>query len=104
MTQIGENSLVDFETSTRQRRRGAVWYRFPSVVLYDEESGQCAMSGVCWTRARRPAREPVSAQSRARRPRGLCNRAAALDRIETALRTESRRACSSSSMWTISRP
>lgn len=39
MTQIGENSLVDFETSTPGADGEPVWYRYQSVVLYDEEGG-----------------------------------------------------------------
>ena len=39
MEQIGENSLVDFETSTPGPDGEPVWYRYQSVVLYDEEGG-----------------------------------------------------------------
>ena len=39
MAQIGENSLVDFETSTSGADGDPVWYRYQSVVLSDEEGG-----------------------------------------------------------------
>lgn len=91
MTQIGENSLVDFETSTPGADGEPVWYRYQSVVLYDEEGGPVRHVGRLLDTSEAALRE---SQFRRKAERdgltGLYNRAAALDRIETALRTESR--------------
>ncbi|MFR2950887.1 MAG: hypothetical protein ACLTKG_05950 [Collinsella intestinalis] len=104
MAQIGENSLVDFETSTSGADGDPVWYRYQSVVLYDEESIRCATWGVCWTRVRRPcARASSGARPSATASRGFT--------IALPPSTASRRRCVlravlarlSWSMWTISR-
>lgn len=91
MAQIGENSLVDFETSTSGADGDPVWYRYQSVVLYDEEGGPVRHVGRLLDTSEAAMRE---SQFRRKAERdsltGLYNRAAALDRIETALRTESR--------------
>lgn len=91
MAQIGENSLVDFETSTPGADGEPVWYRYQSVVLYDEEGGPVRHVGRLLDTSEAALRE---SQFRRKAERdgltGLYNRAAALDRIETALRTENR--------------
>ncbi len=91
MTQIGENSLVDFETSAPGADGEPVWYRYQSVVLYDEEGGPVRHVGRLLDTSEAAMRE---SQFRRKAERdsltGLYNRAAALDRIETALRTENR--------------
>ena len=91
MTQIGENSLVDFETSTPGADGEPVWYRYQSVVLYDEEGGPVRHVARLLDTSEAALRE---SQFRRKAERdsltGSHNRAAALDRIETALRTESR--------------
>ncbi|MEI3547220.1 MAG: GGDEF domain-containing protein [Adlercreutzia sp.] len=91
MAQIGENSLVDFETSTSGADGYPVRFRHQSVVLYDEEGGPAPTVGRLLDTSEAAMRE---SQFRRKAERdsltGLYNRAAALDRIETALRTESR--------------
>lgn len=82
---------VDFETSTSGADGDPVWYRYQSVVLYDEEGGPVRHVGRLLDTSEAAMRE---SQFRRKAERdsltGLYNRAAALDRIETALRTESR--------------
>lgn len=91
MEQIGENSLVDFETSTPGSHDEPVWYRYQSVVLYDEEGGPVRHVGRLLDTSEAAQRE---SQFRRKAERdsltGLYNRAAALDRIETLLASEDR--------------
>ena len=86
MAQIGENSLVDFETSTSGADGDPVWYRYQSVVLYEEEGGPVRHVGRLLDTSEAAMRE---SQFRRKAERdsltGLYNRAAALDRIETAV-------------------
>ena len=80
MAQIGENSLVDFETSTSGADGDPVWYRYQSVVLYDEEGGPVRHVGRLLDTSEAAMRE---SQFRRKAERdsltGLYNRAAALD-------------------------
>ncbi len=91
MEQIGENSLVDFETSTPGPDGEPVWYRYQSVVLYDGEGGPVRHVGRLLDTSEAAQRE---SQFRRKAERdgltGLYNRAAALDRIETLLASEDR--------------
>lgn len=91
MEQIGENSLVDFETSTPGPDGEPVWYRYQSVVLYDEEGAPVRHVGRLLDTSEAAQRE---SQFRRKAERdgltGLYNRAAALDRIETLLASEDR--------------
>ena len=91
MEQIGENSLVDFETATLGPDGEPVWYRYQSVVLYDDEGAPLRHVGRLLDTNEAAQRE---SQFRRKAERdsltGLYNRAAALDRIETALRAEMR--------------
>lgn len=89
--QVGENSLVDFETSTSGADDEPVWYRYQSVVLYDEEGAPVRHVGRLLDTSEAAQRE---SQFRRKAERdsltGLYNRAAALDRIETLLANEER--------------
>ncbi|NCA33065.1 sensor domain-containing diguanylate cyclase [Adlercreutzia muris] len=91
MEQIGENSLVDFETSTPGPHDEPVWYRYQSVVLYNEDGSPQRHVGRLLDTNEAALRE---SQFRRKAERdgltGLYNRAAALDRIETALANENR--------------
>ncbi|MEC4184840.1 diguanylate cyclase [Adlercreutzia sp. R21] len=91
MEQIGENSLVDFETSTPGPDGEPVWYRYQSVVLYGEDGAPVRHVGRLLDTSEAAQRE---SQFRRKAERdsltGLYNRAAALDRIETLLASESR--------------
>lgn len=91
MEQIGENSLVDFETSTPGPDGEPVWYRYQSVVLYDGEGAPVRHVGRLLDTSEAAQRE---SQFRRKAERdsltGLYNRAAALDRIETLLASEER--------------
>lgn len=91
MEQIGENSLVDFETSTPGPNGEPVWYRYQSVVLYDEKGNPVRHVGRLLDTSEAAQRE---SQFRRKAERdgltGLYNRAAALDRIETLLASEDR--------------
>ncbi|MEC4272266.1 diguanylate cyclase [Adlercreutzia sp. R25] len=91
MEQIGENSLVDFETSTPGPDGEPVWYRYQSVVLYDEDGGPVRHVGRLLDTSEAAQRE---SQFRRKAERdsltGLYNRAAALDRIETLLASDDR--------------
>lgn len=88
---IGEDSLVDFETSTEGPDGEPIWYRYQSVVLYDKDGGPVRHVGRLLD-----TNEAAQRESRFRHKAerdsltGLYNRAAALDRIQTALNTESR--------------
>ena len=91
LAQVGENSLVDFETSTPGADGEPVWYRYQSVVLYDEEGGPVRHVGRLLDTSEAAQRE---SQFRRKAERdsltGLFNRAAALDRIETLLANDER--------------
>lgn len=91
LAQVGENSLVDFETSAPGPAGEPVWYRYQSVVLYDEDGGPVRHVGRLLDTNEAAQRE---SQFRRKAERdsltGLYNRAAALDRIETMLRSENR--------------
>lgn len=91
LSQVGENSLVDFETSTPGPGGEPVWYRYQSVVLYDEQGGPVRHVGRLLDTSEAAQRE---SQFRRKAERdgltGLYNRAAALDRIETLLASEDR--------------
>ena len=90
LSQIGENSLVDFETSTAMRWE-TIWYRYQSVVLYDEEGKPVRHVGRLLDTNEAAQRESQFRQKAERDAlTGLYNRSAAIDRIETALRTETR--------------
>lgn len=88
---IGEDSLVDFETSTEGPDGEPIWYRYQSVVLYGEDGGPVRHVGRLLD-----TNEAAQRESRFRHKAerdsltGLYNRAAALDRIQTALNTEAR--------------
>ena len=66
LSQIGENSLVDFETSTTNEDGETVWYRYQSVVLYDEEGRPVRHVGRCSTLMSSSAREPIPSKGGAR--------------------------------------
>lgn len=89
--QVGENSLVDFETSATGAQGEPVWYRYQSVVLYDGQGGPVRHVGRLLDTSEAAQRE---SQFRRKAERdsltGLYNRAAALDRIETLLASEER--------------
>lgn len=91
LSQIGENSLVDFETSTTNEDGETIWYRYQSVVLYDEEGKPVRHVGRLLDTNEAAQRESQFRQKAERDAlTGLYNRSAAIDRIETALRTETR--------------
>lgn len=91
LEKIEDNNLVDFCTSTSGPDGEPVWYRYQSVVLFDENDIPKRHIGrlldthdmmVRETQFRRKAeRDDLT---------GLYNRSAALDRIETLLNTETR--------------
>lgn len=91
MQQIQENSLVDFETSTPGADGEPVWYRYQSVVLYNEDGSPLRHVGRLLDTHDMVMRE---SQFRKKAERdsltGLYNRSAALDRIETLLNVEKR--------------
>lgn len=91
MNQVGENSLVDFETSAPGADGEPVWYRYQSVVLYDEAGGPVRHVGRLLDTSEAAQRE---SQFRRKAERdsltGLYNRAAALDRIESLLASDER--------------
>lgn len=91
MQRIQENSLVDFETSTPGADGEPVWYRYQSVVLYNEDGSPLRHVGRLLDTHEMALRE---SQFRKKAERdsltGLYNRAAALDRIETMLHAETR--------------
>lgn len=86
MASISDDSLVDFETSTEGPDGQPVWYRYQSVVLYDEEGNAVRHVGRLLD-----THEMMMRESQFRRKAehdsltGLYNRSAALNRIETAL-------------------
>lgn len=89
--QAGENSLIDFETSTTGADGELVSYRYQSVVLYDEDGDPVRHVGRLLD-----TNEAALRESRFRRKAerdgltGLLNRSAALDRIATILNGETR--------------
>lgn len=91
MDQVNENSLVDFETSTTSDDGDDIWYRYQSVVLYDEGGSPVRHVGRLLDTHDMAMRE---SQFRRKAERdsltGLFNRAAALNRVETALKTVDR--------------
>ncbi len=88
---VSPESLVDFETSTEGPDGERIWYRYQSVVLYDAEGNPVRHVGRLLDTSEAAQRE---SQFRRKAERdsltGLYNRAAAIDRIHTALNTEAR--------------
>lgn len=84
--EINENSLVDFETSTEGPDGEPIWYRYQSVVLYDDNGNAVRHVGRLLDTHDMIMRE---SQFRKRAEHdgltGLYNRAAALNRIEPLL-------------------
>lgn len=86
---ITEDSLVDFETSTEGPDGQPVWYRYQSVVLYDDDGNAIRHVGRLLD-----THDMMMRESQFRRKAehdsltGLYNRAAALNRIETVLKAE----------------
>lgn len=88
---IGDRSLVDFETSTKGPNGETIWYRYQSVVLYDEEGNPVRHVGRLLDTNEAAQRESQFRRKAERDPlTGLYNRSAAIDRIITALNTEQR--------------
>ena len=89
MEAITPDSLVDSETSTEGPDGEPVWYRYQSVVLYDEDNNAVRHVGRLLDTHEMALRE---SQFRRRAEKdgltGLYNRSAALNRIEPALRNE----------------
>ncbi len=89
MDAITPDSLVDFETSTEGPDGQPVWYRYQSVVLYDDENNAIRHVGRLLDTHEMAMRE---SQFRRRAEKdsltGLYNRSAALNRIEPVLRAE----------------
>lgn len=88
LEQISENSLVDFETSSVGENDEPIWYRYQSVVLYDENGEPYRHVGRLLDTQEMAMRE---SQFRRKAERdsltGVYNRSAALDHIETLLAT-----------------
>ncbi len=86
MEDINEESLVDFETFTEGPNGEPVWYRYQSVVLYDDEGNAVRHVGRLLD-----THDMMVRESQFRRKAehdsltGLYNRAAALNRIEPVL-------------------
>ncbi len=91
LEQITDNSLVDFETSAEDAQGNPVWYRYQSVVLYDEAGNPIRHVGRLLDTQEMAMRE---SQFRKKAERdsltGIYNRSAALDRIETIMNSETR--------------
>ncbi|MCI9129779.1 MAG: diguanylate cyclase [Eggerthellaceae bacterium] len=91
MGKITDESLVDFETSTVDSEGNPVWYRYQSIVLYDDEGNPIRHVGRLLDTHDMAVRE---SQFRRKAERdgltGLYNRSAALDRIDTMLASEKR--------------
>ncbi len=89
MESITPDSLVDFETSTEGPDGEPVWYRYQSVVLYDEDNNAERHVGRLLDTHEMALRE---SQFRRRAEKdsltGLYNRSAALNRIEPVLCNE----------------
>lgn len=87
MDDITDDSLVDFETSTEGPDGEPVWFRYQSVVLYDDEGNAVRHVGRLLD-----THEMMMRESQFRRKAehdsltGLFNRSAALNRIETVLK------------------
>lgn len=91
LDQITENSLVDFETSSVDDDGNAVWYRYQSVVQYDENGNPTRHVGRLLDTHEQAIRESSFRKKAERDPlTGIYNRAAALDRIETTLNSDTR--------------
>ncbi len=86
---ITEDSLVDFETYTEGPDGEPVWYRYQSVVLYDDDGNAIRHVGRLLD-----THDMMMRESQFRRKAehdsltGLYNRSAALNRIETALKAD----------------
>lgn len=84
--EMNEDSLVDFETSTEGPDGSPVWYRYQSVVLYDDEGHAVRHVGRLLDTHDMMMRE---SQFRRKAERdsltGLYNRSAVLNRIEPVL-------------------
>lgn len=90
MDNITENSLVDFETSTEGPDGAPVWYRYQSVVFYNENGDAVRHIGRLLDTNDMIMRET---QFRRKAERddltGLYNRSAAMDRINSLLGSDS---------------
>lgn len=88
MEAIGDDSLVDFETSTEGPDGEPVWFRYQSVVLYDDDGNAVRHVGRLLDTHEMMMRE---SQFRRKAERdsltGLFNRSAALNRMDTALKS-----------------
>lgn len=91
ISQIEENSLVDFCTSSIDKDGEPIWYRYQSVVLYKDDGQPVRHVGrlldthdmiMRETQFRRKAERDALT--------GLYNRSAALDRINSTMATETR--------------
>ncbi|MEY8562570.1 diguanylate cyclase [Eggerthellaceae bacterium 3-80] len=88
---LSADSLVDFELSTPDEQGNPIWFRYQSVVLYDEQGKPYRHVGRLLDTHEMALRE---SQFRLKAERdaltGIFNRAAAMDRIDTALATTKR--------------
>lgn len=93
MEQINENNMIDFETSAEGPDGEPVWYRYQSVVLFDDEGNPVRHVGRLLDTNDMMERE---AQIRHKAERddltGIFKRSAAVDRINAALSSESTKA------------
>lgn len=91
MEKISDESLVDFEASTSNAAGEPIWYRYQSVVLYDEGKNAVRHVGRLLDTHTMAVRE---SQFRKKAEHdsltGLYNRSAALDKITTLINTENR--------------
>lgn len=91
LEQITEKSLVDFETSSGEEDGEPTWYRYQSVVLYDDEGGPVRHVGRLLDTQEQAMRESDFRKKAERDPlTGILNRSAAVDRIDTILNSEKR--------------
>lgn len=88
---LSAESLVDFELSTPDEQGDPIWFRYQSVVLYDDDKKPYRHVGRLLDTHEMALRE---SQFRLKAERdaltGIYNRAAAMDRIDTALATTKR--------------
>lgn len=89
--QLKGDSLVDFETSTEGADGNPIWYRYQSVVLYDDDGKPIRHVGRLLDTHEMVMRE-TQFRHKAERDAltNLYNRSAALDRIDTILNSETR--------------
>ncbi len=91
MDQITDRSLVDFETSSMDEAGNPVWYRYQSVVLYDDDGKPIRHVGRLLDTHEQALRESDFRKKAERDPlTGILNRSAALDRIDSLLNTDER--------------